>query len=55
MKRITIKNIDMMEVLNRIVPEINYLFSFKHENIVKYYEHFATNEHLYLVTEYCDV
>ena len=37
------------------MPEIIYLFSFKHQNIVKYFEHFATNDFFYLVTEYCEV
>ena len=55
MKRISIKNMDMKDVFNKIVPEINYLFKFNHENIVKYYDHFATNDNLYLVTEYCEV
>ena len=55
MKRISIKNMDMKDVINKIVPEINYLFKFNHENIVKYYDHFATNDNLYLVTEYCEV
>ena len=49
------KNHDIQTIFNRIVPEIIFLFSFNHENIVKYYEHFATNDFLYLVTEYCDV
>ena len=45
----------MQHVLNKIVPEINYLFSYKHQNIVKYFEHFATNDFLFVVTEYCEV
>ena len=55
MKRISIKNMDMQDVINRIVPEINYLFKFNHENIVKYYDHFVTNDNLYFITEYCEV
>ena len=45
----------MQYVLNNIVIEINYLFSYKHQNIVKYFEHFATNDFLFVVTEYCEV
>jgi serine/threonine protein kinase len=42
-------------VLNKIVPEIIHLSIFQHENVIKFYEHFATENYLYLVTEYCDV
>ena len=45
----------MQYVFNKIVPEINYLFSYKHQNIVKYFEHFAKNDFLFIVTEYCEV
>ena len=55
MKRISIKNMDIKDVFNQIVPKINYLFNFNHENIVKYYDHFTTNDNFYLVTEYCEV
>ena len=54
-KRIALRNFDMQHVFNKIVPEINYLFSYKHQNIVKYFEHFATNDFLFVVTEYCEV
>lgn len=54
LKRISLKNYNLQDIFNKIVPEINYLFSFKHQNIVKYFEHFASNDFLYLVTEYCE-
>ena len=45
----------MQYVLNNIVPEVIYLFSYKHQNIVKYFEYFATNDFFFVVTEYCEV
>ena len=45
----------MEHVLNKIVPEVIYLVSYKHENIVKYFEYFATKDLLFVVTEYCEV
>jgi len=32
-----------------------FLSKYEHENIVKYYENFAFNDFLYIVTEYCEV
>jgi hypothetical protein len=26
---------------------------YEHDNIIKYYDHFATNDFLFIVTEYC--
>jgi serine/threonine protein kinase len=42
-------------VINKIMPEITVLIKFEHDNIIKYYEHFAINDYLYIVTEYCEV
>jgi serine/threonine protein kinase len=52
---ISLRHYNTQDIFNKILPEIIYLFSFKHQNIVKYFEHFATNDFLYLVTEYCEV
>ena len=54
-KQIFISKYEKEIILNKIVPEINFLFSFKHENIVRYYEHFAIDDCLYLVLEFCNV
>ena len=45
----------MQYVLNNIVSEVIYLVSYKHQNIVKYFEYFATNDFFFVVTEYCEV
>ena len=37
------------------MPEVTSLIEYKHDNIVKYYENFAMNDFLYVVTEYCQV
>jgi serine/threonine protein kinase len=35
--------------------EVNQLREHNHENIIKYYDHFIENEHLFIVIEYCEV
>ncbi len=37
------------------MPEIACLVKYEHENILKYFENFALNDFLYIVTEYCEV
>lgn len=36
-----------------IENEIKILYSLEHNNIIKLYEHFEDEKHLYLVMEYC--
>ena len=38
-----------------MVPEINLLIQFRHENIIKYDEYFTDEMFLYIVMEYCEV
>ena len=40
-------------MLNRIKKEIEILSDIQHENIIKLYEHIETDEHFYLILEYC--
>ena len=54
-KEIYIKPWDNKYFINNIIPEIKILSSYKHENILKYYDNFSTNNFLYIVTEYCKV
>ena len=35
--------------------EVNQLKEHNHENIIKYYDHFIENEHLFIVIEFCEV
>jgi hypothetical protein len=37
------------------MPEVAFLLKYEHDNIVKYYENFAFNDFLHIVTEYCEV
>jgi serine/threonine protein kinase len=36
-------------------PEAFEMSKFKHENIIKYFEHFKQGEYFYIVFEYCEV
>ena len=54
-KKVSIQNYNKEYILNKIVPEIVHLSTFQHENIVKFYEHFSTENYFYIVTEYCQV
>jgi serine/threonine protein kinase len=42
-------------VINKIMSEVSALIRFEHDNIIKYYDHFANNDFLCIVTEYCEV
>jgi hypothetical protein len=37
------------------MPEVTALIKYEHDNIIKYYDHFATNDFLFIATEYCAV
>jgi hypothetical protein len=37
------------------MPEVTVLIKYEHDNIIKYYEHFAKNDFLCIVTENCEV
>ena len=50
-----LQSYDKQYILNIIVPEISNLRTFKHQYIIKYFEHFATNDFLFIITEYCEV
>jgi hypothetical protein len=61
LKRKAIKRIiplnecDRNDIINKVMPEITCLIQYEHDNIVKYFDHFAMNNFLFVVTEYCEV
>lgn len=54
-KKVYIEKFKYEDIFNFIVPEIAQLISLKHDNLIRYYEHFAKHEFLYLIIEYCEV
>ena len=57
--KIAIKVIDKTKLskddIDSLRNEVKTMETVDHPNIVKYFEHFATNDFLFLVTEYCEV
>lgn len=57
------KNFKAMKMLNKLDPtaknECSLLFNIKHENIVKFYEHFDHEidglDYTFVITEFCEV
>ena len=54
-KRISIKGKPSKDVINKDMREISILIQFQHPNVVKYFEFFADDNYLFIVTEYCEV
>ncbi len=50
-----IQKIDQKTINEVYNSEVNQLREHNHENILKYYDHFIENEHLFIVIEYCEV
>ncbi len=50
-----IQKIDQKTINEVYNSEVNQLREHNHENIIKYYDHFIENEHLFIVIEYCEV
>ena len=54
-KKVLIEGFEPHEVIQYVMPEVLQLSRFKHDNIIKFFEHFCNKEFLFVVTEYCEV
>lgn len=54
-KSISIKEKPKQHVINKDMKEISILIQFQHPNVVKYFDFFADENYLFIVTEYCEV